>query len=73
AKVFTKEFFDKFDTGFRNYEAGEWEIAYSMLSVSEKLLASEGYVDGPSASLKRHMDRYDRKAPEGWSGARDLP
>ncbi|KAF4754346.1 Adenylyl/guanylyl cyclase, partial [Perkinsus olseni] len=31
-KVFTKEFFDKFDTGFRNYEAGEWEIAYSMLS-----------------------------------------
>ncbi|KAF4677344.1 hypothetical protein FOZ60_017365, partial [Perkinsus olseni] len=68
AKVFTKEFFDKFDTGFRNYEAGEWEIAYSMLSVSEKLLASEGYVDGPSASLKRHMDRYDRNFLRSYHG-----
>ncbi|KAF4672681.1 Adenylyl/guanylyl cyclase [Perkinsus chesapeaki] len=72
-KIFTAEFFKKFDMGFRNYEAGEWEVAYNMFCVTEKLLASEGYTDGPSAALKRYMDKYNREAPPTWNGARELP
>ncbi|EER12034.1 hypothetical protein Pmar_PMAR019139 [Perkinsus marinus ATCC 50983] len=72
-KVFTEEFFDKFRMALRNYESGEWEVAYSMFNITEQMLASEGYVDGPSASLKRYMKRYDKKAPATWSGARELP
>jgi len=66
---FTMEFFCKFNMAYLNYEAGEWEVARSMLEVSRDSLGAE---DGPSVALLRYMKRHGNATPKAWPGYRVL-
>lgn len=66
---FTIEFFCRYSMAFLNYEAGEWDVAKTMLETTRFLLATE---DGPSAALLRFMKQHDWEAPSTWQGYRVL-
>jgi len=79
---YSMEFFRRFFTGFRNYEAGEWMVArdllytchYTTKSVSTpvKLTEEDWPQDGPTVALLRFMRQTDYVAPEDWPGHRVL-
>ena len=68
-KMYTEEFFTKFELGFRNYEAGEWEIAASTLRDTVSMLGVE---DGASRALLDFMHSRDYQATKAWKGFRAL-
>jgi hypothetical protein len=82
-KKFSPEFFKRFFTAYRNYEAGEWLVARDMFYTCNyephyctppvDVTEDEWPEDGPTRSLLRFMQLYDFECPDDWSGYRDLP
>jgi len=69
--------------GYQNYLEGEWKVARQfllktrdMLGVREVIVRGqaqkESFIDGPSQSLLRFMERTCFVAPEWWSGMHEL-
>lgn len=76
---YSKEFFERFAVGVRNYEAGEWLVARDLFLTchySEELCRNshspERPVDGPVLALLEFMERYHFEAPADWPGYRHL-
>lgn len=69
-KVFTKNFFERWDEGFKAYRSGDWQTAYKCFSSTQKMIP--GHDDGPSRVLAKYMLDRGLKAPEGWIGVRSL-
>lgn len=77
---FSREFFKRFATAYRNYEAGQWLVARDMLftchytpatSVGPPVLdAAQWPKDGPTRSLLRFMQGFDFVPPDDWPGHR---
>lgn len=80
--TYSSEFFKRFFTAYRNYEAGEWMVARDLLytchyepkSHSAPIDASEKDwpIDGPTSTLLKFMRKYDYWPPEDWRGHREL-
>jgi len=70
--IFKLEFFQKFERGYLNYEAGEWDVAEQVLRETRSMLLSGRihYIDGPSHALIEYMRSFNFKAPASWSGFR---
>jgi len=78
-QLFHIGFFQEFEKGYLNYEAGEWGIAATVLSRTRRMLWTSGvcgppgaWEDGPSRVLLEYMATFDNKAPPGWRGWREL-
>jgi len=69
---YTNEFLHRYSMAFRNYEAGEWDIAKDMMEACDDMLESSGG-DGPSKTILAFMAKHDFQAPLDWSGSRLLP
>lgn len=77
---YSKEFFERFAVGVRNYEAGEWLVARDLFITchySEELCKSNSQpgvwpTDGPVKSLLEFMEKYHFEAPSDWPGYRHL-
>jgi len=71
----SSDFFDTFDMAYRNYEAGEWELAKQMFEDTKGMLPNRAD-DGPSSVLlqyiKEHADTSQGgfAAPKWWQGYR---
>jgi len=68
-KPFTQEFFDAFNSGFKDYIEGRWDNAKIKLERIEEI---RGAPDGPTLSLRRIMHEHNFKAPADWEGWREL-
>jgi len=76
--IYTWHFYQKFEKGYLNYEAGEWGVAAEVLQETCFMLktlkrpgkAAIAQLDGPSRALLHYMMSFDYKAPPGWSGFR---
>jgi len=84
-QIYTTEFLQIFNMGYRNYAEGEWEVARQMLARTLSMLAprdNDGsgrrrshhriVEDGPSRALLSFMAKHDFQAPFGWQGIREL-
>lgn len=80
---YSPEFFRRFATAYRNYEAGSWRVARDLLFTCyyepRKDVGSKPWIsekdwppDGPTQTLLRFMQEYDYKAPTTWPGYREL-
>mmetsp|Transcript_26236 Transcript_26236/g.59346 ORF Transcript_26236/g.59346 Transcript_26236/m.59346 type:complete len:769 (+) Transcript_26236:763-3069(+) len=69
-ELYTSDFFDAFDMAYRNYEAGEWEVARVML---EETLLMLGHEDGPSRSLLNFMQSEQHTPHRRGSSAGPVP
>jgi len=76
---FPLEFFQEFERGYLNYEAGEWDVAAisfrracERLSRTETRCSSYFPEDGPSQALLGYMATYNFQAPSDWKGWREL-
>jgi class 3 adenylate cyclase len=69
-RYYNVEFMQKFTMGYQNYSEGEWEVAKEFLQDTRHML--RGAEDGPSAALLRFMECQNFKAPDGWTGVREL-
>ena len=69
-KIFTKNFFDRWDEGFKAYRSGDWVTAYKCFTVTYQMIP--GYEDGPSRVLSKYMKERDLKPPANWIGVRSL-
>lgn len=67
---YSDEFFARFQMAFLNYEAGEWDVAKTILQQVAELHEGE---DGPSIAMGRFMDSHGGEAPANWAGHRPLP
>lgn len=71
-------FFQEFEKGYLNYEAGEWDVAEQVLRKTKTMLRCAGgeygrvCEDGPSRTLLEFMATHKFKAPPGWPGYREL-
>jgi len=69
-------FFQEFERGYLNYEAGEWDVAAQVLGRTRNMLwnASTGRhaEDGPSCTLLEYMRSFNFEAPASWPGWREL-
>jgi len=63
------EFFQEFEKGYLNYEAGEWNVAASVLRQTAVMLKA---LDGPSCTLLEFMALSNYEAPSTWPGYREL-
>lgn len=75
--AYTQEFFQAFERGYLNYEAGEWGVASEVFTQTRGMLSCRDAFgnpagDGPSRVLLEHMRRFASQAPAGWAGWRDL-
>jgi len=76
--IYTWHFYQRFERGYLNYEAGEWGVAAEVLQETCFMLktlkrpgkAAIAQLDGPSRALLHYMMSFDYKAPPGWSGFR---
>jgi len=79
-RSFSKEFFQRFSMGFRNYINGVWPVAKQMLSITRNMIISRNagskyahvMIDNPSDTLLQYMSAYDFEAPKDWKGVRAL-
>eukprot|EP00434_Breviolum_minutum_P030841 symbB.v1.2.027273.t1/scaffold2786.1/size70438/6 len=77
---YSKEFFERFAVGVRNYEAGEWLVARDLFITchySEELCKGNSEpgvwpIDGPVRSLLEFMEKHDYESPSDWPGYRHL-
>ncbi|CAJ1350647.1 unnamed protein product [Effrenium voratum] len=77
---YSKEFFDRFAVGVRNYEAGEWLVARDLFLTchycEELCMSSDSQPvqpeDGPVQALLEFMKKYHFEAPAEWPGYRQL-
>lgn len=68
-------FFQEFEKGYLNYEAGEWDVAAQVLRGTRHMLrsgAGGSAEDGPSCTLLEYMRRFGFQAPKSWPGWREL-
>jgi len=69
-------FFQEFEKGYLNYEAGEWDVAAQVLTRTRYLLWNSGlnmsHEDGPSCTLLEYMRSFNYEAPGAWPGWREL-
>eukprot|EP00928_Gymnodinium_smaydae_P072802 TRINITY_DN56098_c0_g1_i1.p1 TRINITY_DN56098_c0_g1~~TRINITY_DN56098_c0_g1_i1.p1 ORF type:complete len:1023 (+),score=231.79 TRINITY_DN56098_c0_g1_i1:124-3192(+) len=82
--TYSAEFFVRFVTAYRNYEAGQWLVARDLLLTCHYTPrvscappwsddTSEWPVDGPTRLLLTYMKEHgDYVAPTGWAGHRTL-
>eukprot|EP00397_Hematodinium_sp_SG-2012_P003144 GEMP01003152.1.p1 GENE.GEMP01003152.1~~GEMP01003152.1.p1 ORF type:complete len:945 (+),score=117.55 GEMP01003152.1:83-2917(+) len=73
--IFTDDFVQRFSMGFRNYEAGQWEVARDVLEHTRFMLtlpSGHHIEDVPSTTLLTYMKSFDYKAPNDWRGHRCL-
>mmetsp|Transcript_62685 Transcript_62685/g.197953 ORF Transcript_62685/g.197953 Transcript_62685/m.197953 type:complete len:429 (+) Transcript_62685:2-1288(+) len=78
--TFSTEFFQRFATAYRNYEAGEWMVARDMLFTcryeglgdSAAGPPDEWPVDGPAVTLLAFMRRSHYSPGSDWPGHREL-
>lgn len=72
--IFHLDFFQKFERGYLNYEAGEWDVAAQILRQTRLMLRHRSelynFIDGPSCAIMEYMHRFDFKAPADWPGFR---
>lgn len=72
--LYTLEFFQLFEKGFLNYEAGEWSVAaesfYRTRHMLRRAFMHAHWVDGPSEMLLTYMEGFRFQAPEWWAGFR---
>ena len=66
---FSDEFYEQYNSGFKDYIEGRWEGAKSKLELVEDI---KGAPDGPSLCLLRIMQEHNFKAPADWDGWREL-
>lgn len=66
----TRQFFQEFERGYLNYEAGEWDVACEALR--RTMYLPQRVLDGPSNVLLTYMEKHSFKAPEDWKGWRKL-
>eukprot|EP00929_Paragymnodinium_shiwhaense_P002653 TRINITY_DN10295_c0_g1_i2.p1 TRINITY_DN10295_c0_g1~~TRINITY_DN10295_c0_g1_i2.p1 ORF type:complete len:957 (+),score=152.10 TRINITY_DN10295_c0_g1_i2:117-2987(+) len=81
---YTYDFFLRFATAYRNYEAGQWQAARDMLLTCHydpkqfiadhysPLRPDEWPVDGPTVSLLIFMKKFDYVPPDDWNGYRKV-
>jgi len=73
---FVLAFFQEFERGYLNYEAGEWDVAAQVLGKTKTMLwnsnAGRTTEDGPSCTLLDYMRGFNFEAPAGWPGWREL-
>jgi len=72
---FFPRFFQEFEKGYMNYEAGEWDVAENVLQNTRSMLFRDGsnnLEDGPSCTLLKFMRQSHCRAPPGWPGYREL-
>jgi len=75
---FFLSFYQEFEKGYLNYEAGEWDVAEQVLRKTKTMLRCAGgdygmiSEDGPSRTLLEFMGSHGFKAPPGWPGYREL-
>jgi hypothetical protein len=66
------EFFQAFETGYLNYEAGEWDVASQLFQRTKDMLrcghGAHSIVDGPSSVLLAYMRGFNCAAPADWPG-----
>mmetsp|Transcript_15315 Transcript_15315/g.44278 ORF Transcript_15315/g.44278 Transcript_15315/m.44278 type:complete len:969 (-) Transcript_15315:124-3030(-) len=66
------KFFQLFNKGYMNYEAGEWDVAREIFQRTCAMVNP----DGPSQALLGYMKQYDydssKVSPKGWPGFREL-
>jgi class 3 adenylate cyclase len=68
------DFFQEFEKGYMNYEAGEWNVAGEVLSATRQMLSDGVRIaeDGPSRILVEYMAARGFQAPPDWAGYREL-
>jgi len=79
---YTTEFFKRFFTAYRNYEAGEWMVARDLFFTCHfepkyhtppvDLDEEDWPLDGPTRALLHFMQEHDFVSPPDWSGWRKL-
>lgn len=70
-KSYSDEFFQLFEKGYLNYEAGEWGVARDMFERTQHMLRGLPE-DGPSWHLLQFMRDWDYTAPSNWPGHHQL-
>jgi len=75
--VYFLEFFQLFEKGYLNYEAGEWDVALEILAETAIMLKGRcvhnpDMVDGPSIALLNYMREQGCNPPVGWRGYNDM-
>eukprot|EP00929_Paragymnodinium_shiwhaense_P118406 TRINITY_DN90327_c0_g1_i1.p1 TRINITY_DN90327_c0_g1~~TRINITY_DN90327_c0_g1_i1.p1 ORF type:complete len:1004 (-),score=166.35 TRINITY_DN90327_c0_g1_i1:92-3103(-) len=81
--TYTQEFFQRFATGYRNYEAGQWYVARDMLYTCHyqpranpgdpsQMKPQDWPRDGPVIKLLQFMRERNFVAPTNWPGYREL-
>mmetsp|Transcript_8444 Transcript_8444/g.26258 ORF Transcript_8444/g.26258 Transcript_8444/m.26258 type:complete len:919 (-) Transcript_8444:232-2988(-) len=72
-KEYPTRFFQLFSKGYLNYEAGEWNVARTVLETTRDMLSGK---DGPSQALLDFMAQFEfdsaRVTPKGWPHYREL-
>jgi len=82
-QLYSPEFFRRFATAYRNYEAGSWRVARDLFFTCyyepRKDVGSKPWIsedewppDGPTQKLLRFMHEFEYKAPATWPGYREL-
>jgi class 3 adenylate cyclase len=75
----TQQFFQEYERGYLNYEAGEWDVACEALRrtmfLPRRVTAHfdrQQQLDGPSNVLLTYMGKHGFEAPDDWKGWRKL-
>jgi len=72
-KAYEPEFFNEWEKGYMNYEAGEWDVATEVFERTKRWVQTPSAAeDGPSCTLLQFMRQFDFKAPKWWRGFREL-
>jgi len=66
---YPKSFFLNYEVAFRNYDAGEWDVARDMFRNTQDMVDPE---DGPSHAILQYMADLSYQPPADWAGFRTL-
>lgn len=72
---FSSDFMQDFETGYVNYEAGEWHIAAEVFKRTRTITSNDGtreWPDGPSCLLLEYIRSFGGAPPPGWPGYREV-
>jgi hypothetical protein len=67
---FPRNFFLNYEVAFRNYDAGEWNVARDMFRNTQDMILD--WEDGPSHTLLQFMAEHCHVPPASWAGYRVL-
>lgn len=74
-EIYTQEFYLRFNMGYLNYIAGQWEVARDVLEHTLYMIKTKNGMwvkDMPSQTLLLHLEKHDYIAPDSWNGVRTL-